>query len=135
MGTISREKSSKLISLTMSRHSTSDKGGISISGGWLEGQWIGVKQVHSGSPAAFAGLKEGDSLVNVGEELVIFLETGEVEELLTKAGTELNITIERGSIHPLCVCEETEQRKSLNFDEQNMVTIVIDKEKGVWVRK
>merc|ERR1711892_753101 len=95
VNTISREKSSKLISLTMSRHSTSEKWGISISGGWMEGQWIGVKQVHSGSPAAFAGLKEGDSLVNVGEELVIFLETGEVEELLNKAGTELNITIER----------------------------------------
>ena len=48
-----------------------------------------------GSPAALAGLKEGDSLVNIGEELVIFLETGEVEELLQREQTELNITIER----------------------------------------
>ena len=48
-----------------------------------------------GSPAALAGLKEGDSLVNIGEELVIFLETGEVEELLQREQTELKITIER----------------------------------------
>ena len=48
-----------------------------------------------GSPAAVAGVKEGDSLVNIGEELVIFLETEEVEELLQRQQTELKITVER----------------------------------------
>ena len=55
-----------------------------------------------GSPAAIAGLKEGDSLVNIGEELVIFLETGEVEELLQREQTELKITIERFPFKKIC---------------------------------
>ena len=51
--------------------------------------------MEPGSPAAVAGVKEGDSLVNIGEELVIFLETEEVEELLQRQQTELKITVER----------------------------------------
>ena len=51
--------------------------------------------MEPGSPAAVAGVKEGDSLVNIGEELVIFLETEEVEELLQRQETELKITVER----------------------------------------
>ena len=51
--------------------------------------------MEPGSPAAIAGIKEGDSLVNIGEELVIFLETGEVEALLKRSETELKITVER----------------------------------------
>jgi len=118
----------------MSRASPSQKWGVSITGGWLEGKWIRVERVDPGSPAAVAGVKEGDSLVNIGEELVIFLETEEVEELLQRQQTELKITVERGSIDPLCVCEETEERQSDNLDMKNMVTIVINKEKGVWAR-
>ena len=55
----------------------------------------GVRKVQPGSPAASAGLEEGDSLVKIGEALVIFLEPGEVEELLDKAETELKVTVER----------------------------------------
>ena len=55
----------------------------------------GVRQVQPGSPAACSGLEEGDYLVKIGEALVIFLEPGEVEELLDKAGTELKVTVER----------------------------------------
>ena len=54
-----------------------------------------MERVEPGSPAAVAGVKEGDSLVNIGEELVIFLETEEVEELLQRQQTELKITVER----------------------------------------
>merc|ERR1712215_609961 len=105
---ITRKQSNKILSLMMSRANPSQKWGVSITGGWLEGKWIRVEQVKPGSPAAVAGVKEGDSLVNIGEELVIFLETEEVEELL--------------------------QRQSDNLDMKNMVTIVINKEKGVWAR-
>ena len=51
--------------------------------------------MEPGSPAAAAGLEQGDSLVNIGGELVIFLETEEVEEMLGRSQTELSITIER----------------------------------------
>ena len=58
-----------------------------------------MRQVQPGSPAASAGLEEGDSLVKIGEALVIFLEPGEVEELLDKTETELKVTVERFELH------------------------------------
>ena len=117
---------------------------------------IGVEQVQRGSPAALAGMGEGDSLVKIEDDLVIFLEPRQVEQLLGRAETQLNITVERfvlfsmhhvlifisrGHIEPLCVCEETPDTASINMGtegqegKKEMVTIVINKEKGVWARK
>ena len=96
---------------------------------------------------------EGDSLVKIEDDLVIFLEPRQVEQLLGRAETQLNITVERfvffslhhvlifisrGHIEPLCVCEETPDTASINMGtdwKKEMVTIVINKEKGVWTRK
>ena len=44
------------------------------------------------------------------------------------------IILSRGSIDPLCVCEEPEKTESESLEMKNMVTIVINKEKGVWAR-
>ena len=40
VNTITRKQSSRILSLMMSRPSTSQKWGVSITGGWLEGKWI-----------------------------------------------------------------------------------------------
>ena len=42
-----------------------------------------------------AGLEDGDSLFKIEEDLVIFLEPRQVEELLGRAEEELKITVER----------------------------------------
>eukprot|EP00092_Neocalanus_flemingeri_P059630 GFUD01071337.1.p1 GENE.GFUD01071337.1~~GFUD01071337.1.p1 ORF type:complete len:160 (-),score=62.49 GFUD01071337.1:203-652(-) len=141
VNTIIKTRRNRIISLVLSRSSICQEWGFSISGGWLEGQWIGVRQVLRGSPADLAGLEEGDSLVKIEDDLVIFLEPRQVEELLDTTETELQVTVERGHIEPLCVCEETPQTASINMGtkggqlNKEMVTIVINKEKGVWARK
>ena len=56
---------------------------------------LGIKKVVPGSPAERAGLKEGDSFIQLGEELIIFATPETVGQSLLSSGTELSITVER----------------------------------------
>ena len=52
-------------------------------------------QVNPGSPASNAGIKIGDSLVQVGDDLVLFMNLSQVNNLLLKEQLQLSLTIER----------------------------------------
>ena len=51
--------------------------------------------MNLGSPAAIAGLKIGDSLVQVGDDLVLFMNLSQVNNLLLREQLKLTLTIER----------------------------------------
>ena len=87
--------SSRVVVLEVVRDSLAEDWGLSLAGGWAQGQWLAVAEVRQSSPAQLAGLLAGDSLVQVGEQLVIFLELQQVELLLHTAGTSLSLTVER----------------------------------------
>ena len=86
---------SRMVSRVVRRHSGCEDWGLSLSGGWGQGQWLAVKQVRQGSPADLAGIRAGDSLVQIQEQLVIFLDLHQVELLIQTAHTELSLTVER----------------------------------------
>ena len=86
---------SQMVSRVVRRQSGCEDWGLSLSGGWGQGQWLAVKQVRQGSPADLAGILAGDSLVQIQEQLVIFLDLHQVELLIQTAHTELSLTVER----------------------------------------
>ena len=91
----SRSRSSEVVSLVVVRDSHTEDWGLALSGGWRLGQWLAVAQVRQGSPAHLAGIRVGDSLVQIQEQLVIFLDLHQVELLIQTAHTELSLTVER----------------------------------------
>lgn len=51
--------------------------------------------MNLGSPADITGLKIGDSLVQVGDDLVLFMNLSQVNNLLLREQLKLTLTIER----------------------------------------
>ena len=103
----------KILTFTLERQSKDQEWGLSLVGGWMEGQWIQVSQVSkksyllyifisishfqlkAGSPAMRAGLRVGDSVVEAGGQLVLFLEQEQVERLLQEDRLQIALTVER----------------------------------------
>merc|ERR1712080_116689 len=135
----------RIHSLTLSRRGVGECWGFVLGGGWQHGAWLGVDKVEEGSPAQRGGLQDGDLLVQVGDSLVIFLQQEEVESILEKAGLTLNLTVERGPVSPMTPALTEEPATSISrvhnqndkgkTREDGRVTIVINKEKGVWARR
>merc|ERR1712126_201118 len=126
----------KIFTFMIERESPIEDWGLSFAGGWLEGQWINVAKVNPGSPASNAGIKIGDSLVQVGDDLVLFMNLSQVNNLLLKEQLQISLTIERGNIAPLTTDEiDAEKMNNAPIPSADMVTIVIDKNKGIWARK
>ena len=91
-GTRSR---SQVVTRVVKRHSGCEDWGLSLSGGWGQGQWLAITEVRQGSPADLAGIQAGDSLVQIQEQLVLFLDLQQVALLIQTAHTELSLTVER----------------------------------------
>ena len=110
-----------------------------------------------------AGLRVGDSVVEAGGQLVLFMEQEQVERLLQEDRLQIALTVERwvvgvrninyilttrisvsrGDVAPLSLSENTVDNGSSvsNIDprqncanSQDVVTIVINKDKGIWKR-
>ena len=110
-----------------------------------------------------AGLRVGDSVVEAGGQLVLFMEQEQVERLLQEDRMQIALTVERwsvsvkcinyiltthisvcrGDVAPLSLSENTVDNGSSvsNIDprqnaanSQDVVTIVINKDKGIWKR-
>ena len=109
-----------------------------------------------------AGLRVGDSVVEAGGQLVLFMEQEQVERLLQEDRLQIALTVERwsvrvncnyilttnisvcrGDVAPLSLSENTVDNGSSvsNIDprqnaanSQEVVTIVINKDKGIWKR-
>ena len=110
-----------------------------------------------------AGLRVGDSVVEAGGQLVLFMEQEQVERLLQEDRLQIALTVERwsvsgkyinyilttrisvcrGDVAPLSLSENKVDNGSSvsNIDprqnaanSQDVVTIVINKEKGIWKR-
>jgi len=133
----------KILTFTLERQSKDQEWGLSLVGGWMEGQWIQVSQLKAGSPAMRAGLRVGDSVVEAGGQLVLFMEQEQVEMLLQEDRLQIALTVERGDVAPLSLSENTVDNGSSvsNIDprqnaanSQDVVTIVINKDKGIWKR-
>ena len=90
-----RPRTSQILSLELSRPSQASEWGLSLSGGWGAGQWLAVAGLRQGTPAHLAGLRLGDSLVQIQDQLVIFLDLQQVETILQTAGLSLSLTVER----------------------------------------
>ena len=105
----------KILTFTLERQSKDQEWGLSLVGGWMEGQWIQVSQVSvecyifistphfiwqlkAGSPAMRAGLRVGDSVVEAGGQLVLFMEQEQVERLLQEDRLQIALTVERWSV-------------------------------------
>ena len=84
-----------MLSQVVRRDSESEDWGLSLSGGWGAGQWLAVAEVRQDSPAHLAGIMAGDSLVQIQDQLVIFMELSQVELLLHTPDTSLSLTVER----------------------------------------
>ena len=69
-----------ILSLLLSRSSHSQDWGLALAGGWGQGQWLAVSRVTHGQPAHLAGVEAGDSLVQVQDQLVIFLDLHQVNK-------------------------------------------------------
>ena len=54
-----------------------------------------MAEVRPDSPAHLAGIMAGDSLVQIQDQLVIFMELSQVELLLHTPDTTLSLTVER----------------------------------------
>merc|ERR1711874_527794 len=103
--------------------------GLQITGGWNDGAWIEVSHVEPESPAAAAGVEEGDSLVSVGDKLVLFMSKEEVESVMEEEEEDsIIIQVERGEIQPMQNEEIAPSRPKANL--QDGMTIVINKNKG-----
>ena len=116
-----------------------------------------------------AGLRVGDSVVEAGGQLVLFMEQEQVERLLQEDRLQIALTVERwsvcvkcinyiykyfsyfiinifvcrGDVAPLSLSENTVDNGASvsNIDprlnaanSQDVVTIVINKDKGIWKR-
>ena len=88
-------RTSQILSLVLSRPSLTSEWGLSLSGGWGAGQWLAVDGIRQGTPAHLAGLRQGDSLVQIQDQLVIFLDLQQVKTILQTAGLSLSLTVER----------------------------------------
>ena len=107
----------KILTFTLERQSKDQEWGLSLVGGWMEGQWIQVSQVSTmlylpalylqqlkaGSPAMRAGLRVGDSVVEAGGQLVLFMEQEQVERLLQEDRLQIALTVERWSVGVKCI--------------------------------
>ena len=60
-----------------------------------------VDGVEAGSPAAAAGIREGDVLMRIGQHAASELDLAKIEEMLAAAGQTVPLTIQRktGTIH------------------------------------
>ena len=108
-----------------------------------------------------AGLRVGDSVVEAGGQLVLFMEQEQVERLLQEDRMQIALTVERwsvrvncnyilttnisvcrGDVAPLSLSEKVDNGSSVSnikpgqnaAKSQDVVTIVINKDKGIWKR-
>ena len=84
-----------VLTLVLTRTSLAQDWGLALTGGWARGQWLSVSSITHGLPADRAGLKAGDSLVQVEGQLVIFLDMDQVNHILQTASLSLSLTVQR----------------------------------------
>jgi len=147
MDTLKRQKR-QVKTITLHREYNTEDWGIEISGnGWQEGEWIEIFNVRPNSPAwrVREHIRKGDMLVQIQDQLVLFMSRAEVEELLGITGChsqtsdclELKLQIERGVLDPSEDFDQhyafpSENKPIKSFNASEKVTIVLDPNKGIY---
>jgi C-terminal processing protease CtpA/Prc len=91
--------------------------------------------VANESPAFKADLRPGDFLVQVQDELVLFLSHQQIEaEFRQMEALELVLQIERGQLEPMTNNSSDNQMTVLKKIQKNedKITIVLDKDRGIY---
>ena len=102
-----------------------------------------MSQVRPNSPAFHAGLEKGDFLVTFEDDLVLFLSWQDIEAKMKALQSQhLHLKIERGDVKPMVNPEEFLRQtnskklpKNSNEDDEEVVTIVLDKDRGIYRKK
>lgn len=103
-----------------------------------------MSQVRPNSPAFHAGLEKGDFLVTFEDDLVLFLSWQDIEAKMKALQSQhLHLKIERGDVKPMVNPEEEEFLRQTNSkklpknsnEEEEVVTIVLDKDRGIYRKK
>ena len=95
-----------------------------------------MSQVAPDSPAFHAGLEKGDFLVSFQDDLVLFMSRQDIEDKMKSLqGLHLHLKIERGHVEPMVNPVEKGPSQKISRNPEDVVTIVLDKERGIYRKK
>ena len=100
-----------------------------------------ITSITEKSPADLSGLRPGDFLVKIQDDLVIFLSQQDISQKLKSfSDLELELEIERGAVEPMTFKDASNidilpvklEKESKNEEEEKKFTIILDKDRGIY---